>query len=756
MPDKHKFKFLNHFKSKEEEPPLLLGLTSSPSPSNAHHHQNANTSTSSNNKKIFGFFGKHDSSDSLATTSPTQTNSSDVTNTHVSSQHQIASPKPLSSRINGTTGGLPHQGNSPNSPLAVPPPPPPTITTPTPMVQHVDAAVSPAAIPHNKLVPSSSAIDLRKFFRGGKKKDLLLPHGTPQGTLSTTSSISSNTPHNNNNQQTSPLPIRGSLVSLANLINQTSSQLVQSAQQHHSYSHTANGGGTGGTGPGGILLFGSTGSPLISKYGKMGKELGSGAGGSVRLITRPSDNKTFAVKEFRPKRADESLKDYTRKCTVEYCIGSTLRHPNIIRTIDIIHELNRYFEVMEYAPIDFFTVVMSGEMTRQEINCCLKQIIEGVSYLHSLGLAHRDLKLDNCVLTTRGILKIIDFGSAVIFKYPYDQYGNSTTIHPCHGIVGSDPYLAPEVLRSSHSYNPQPVDLWSIGIIYCCMTLKRFPWKIPDPATDNSFKLYNMVDDNWHDYELSNELHKLLLQQRKLKNMIVRLNKRKKLLEKQQQQQHQTEDISPAKELDKINSELQVQTFPTPATTPSVDPSAMEEEPASSNADSNSNVRENAHEGTSIEAHGGHEDETLKSTKANSELLSGEQVEEIMQQLKQIDDKLEEFEKTKHEKKLIWQQAVNKIDVPAPEEESPDKKKKQIHGPYRLMRLLPHASRPIISRMLEVDPKKRATIEEILNNEWIKEIECCTLKLAITDDDDDDELLPGNPPHKHTIVTEGQ
>ena len=174
-------------------------------------------------------------------------------------------------------------------------------------------------------------------------------------------------------------------------------------------------------------------SPLVKKYGKIGKELGSGAGGSVKLITRPSDSKTFAVKEFRAKRSTESLKDYTRKCTAEYCIGSTLRHPNIIKTIDIIHENNRYFEIMEYAPIDFFAVVMSGEMSRTEINCCLKQIIEGVAYLHKLGLAHRDLKLDNCVITNEGILKIIDFGSAVIFKYPTNSL--VTTILFSHVMV---------------------------------------------------------------------------------------------------------------------------------------------------------------------------------------------------------------------------------------------------------------------------------------------------------------------------------
>lgn len=150
------------------------------------------------------------------------------------------------------------------------------------------------------------------------------------------------------NQIHTPPPLAGggssgpsrdqSSTALATMINQTSSQLLANAS--HSQSSNKD-------------PFTDDSSPLVQKYGKVGKELGSGAGGSVKLITRPSDSKTFAVKEFRAKRANESLKDYTRKCTAEYCIGSTLKHPNIIKTIDILHENNRYFEIMEYAPIDF-------------------------------------------------------------------------------------------------------------------------------------------------------------------------------------------------------------------------------------------------------------------------------------------------------------------------------------------------------------------------------------------------------------------
>lgn len=160
---------------------------------------------------------------------------------------------------------------------------------------------------------------------------------------------------------------------------------------------------------------------LEAKYGKFGKVLGSGAGGSVRLLKRSSDGVTFAVKQFREKHSWESEKDYSKKVTAEFCIGSTLHHGNIIETMDIIQENHRWFEVMEYAPYDLFATVMTGKMTREEIACSFLQIVNGVSYLHSMGLAHRDLKLDNVVISEHGIMKIIDFGSATVFRYPFEN-----------------------------------------------------------------------------------------------------------------------------------------------------------------------------------------------------------------------------------------------------------------------------------------------------------------------------------------------
>ncbi|CEP21576.1 hypothetical protein BN1211_1706 [Cyberlindnera jadinii] len=161
-------------------------------------------------------------------------------------------------------------------------------------------------------------------------------------------------------------------------------------------------------------------SELVEKYGIPGKMLGEGAGGSVNVVQR-SDGKLYAVKKFRPKNDRESDADYSKKVTSEFCVGSTLHHENVIETLDMLQEGMTFLVVMEFAPYDFFTIVMSGLMTKHEIHCCFKQIVSGTAYLHGMGLAHRDLKLDNCVVNKSGIIKLIDFGSAVVFKYPYEN-----------------------------------------------------------------------------------------------------------------------------------------------------------------------------------------------------------------------------------------------------------------------------------------------------------------------------------------------
>ncbi|SCV05857.1 LANO_0H16710g1_1 [Lachancea nothofagi CBS 11611] len=457
---------------------------------------------------------------------------------------------------------------------------------------------------------------------------------------------------------------------------------------------------------------------LAQKYGKLGKILGSGAGGSVRVITRPSDGATFAVKEFRPRRANELVKDYAKKCTAEFCIGSTLHHPNIIETLDIFSDAkqNKYYEVMEYCPIDFFAVVMSGKMTRGEINCCLRQLTEGVKYLHGMGLAHRDLKLDNCVMSIDGVLKLIDFGSAVVFKYPFDS-----NVTMAHGIVGSDPYLAPEVMTSTKCYDPQYVDIWSIGIIYCCMMLKRFPWKTPKDSDDN-FRLFCLPDDVEHDYVQSAIEHETLMKQRR-------------------QEKHKARKL---KEEGLIMEKMSEHKVPNHEKETSVQPSRWE-----------NGHMESEHEGLNdklSEVQISHPETPLEG--ASKQEIVTDQAIAHNKPKEQSDSKPEE---TLHNKKPDDQPSAKdeQVQPPSPRGEQQIQQKKPrehgkgkrvMHGPYRLLRLLPHASRPIMSKILMIDPQQRATVEDLYNDPWFSSIPYCTK-------DAKKKIIRGAG-HSHTIVCE--
>ena len=221
-------------------------------------------------------------------------------------------------------------------------------------------------------------------------------------------------------------------------------------------------------------------------YCDMDEILGYGSGGCALLVKRVKDNKIFVAKEFRKRKNNEKERDYIKKIRAEYCIGSVLDHNNIVKTIEIIfnESTSKISEILEYCEFDLFSIVISNKMSYEETCCCFKQILTGVQYLHSIGIAHRDLKLDNCVINKAGIVKIIDFGAATIFSY---QDATSYLIESS-GVVGSDPYLAPEVYIFDN-YDPRPVDIWSLAIVFVCMISKKFPWQSPR-LNDKSFKLF--------------------------------------------------------------------------------------------------------------------------------------------------------------------------------------------------------------------------------------------------------------------------
>ncbi|KMU87927.1 nitrogen permease reactivator protein [Coccidioides immitis H538.4] len=298
-------------------------------------------------------------------------------------------------------------------------------------------------------------------------------------------------------------------------------------------------------------------------------------------------------------------KEYAKKVTAEFCIGSTLHHGNIIETLDILHENNSWYQVMQYAPYDLFA---------------------------SWELADRDLKLDKRGVNRSRNHEVNDSGKCSL----------------C--IVGSDPYLAPEVYEEKKKYDPRATDIWSLAIIFCCMSLRRFPWKQPR-ITDNSYKLF----------------------------------------------------VSP----------------PSPGTpVPDGPPREVGRPRPRSTADLAS------------------VDKEWRSDRGRSPVSrhhhrhgSGgiyPQSDPAARDLKKNENHPPNNTSSLSEQPTTAPKATN----PPPSQQSQShggsgQRQEVIKGPWRLLRLLPRESRQIIGRMLKVNPRERATLEEVLSDEWVRSSEIC-------------------------------
>ncbi|KAG0366181.1 serine/threonine-protein kinase HAL4/sat4 [Gamsiella multidivaricata] len=169
----------------------------------------------------------------------------------------------------------------------------------------------------------------------------------------------------------------------------------------------------------------------------------------------------------------ESLKLYMRRLTSEFCIASSLKHTNVIKTMDLLQiHGDTYSEVMEYcAGGDMHSLIASANtLGEAESNCFFSQLVYGVAFLHSMGVVHRDLKPENLLLTSDGCIKIADFGNSEVFRMPWEKKVRSSA-----SIRGTGPFIAPEEFTNK-TFDARKVDMWACGIIYMCMRLGRYTW----------------------------------------------------------------------------------------------------------------------------------------------------------------------------------------------------------------------------------------------------------------------------------------
>ncbi len=235
------------------------------------------------------------------------------------------------------------------------------------------------------------------------------------------------------------------------------------------------------------------------------KEIGKGASSTVRIMVRRKEKNScqYAVKEFRKRSLKESQEEYVRKVKSEYTIAKSLTHPNVVQTVRLCTHHGKWNHVMEYCQQgELFSLVDRRYFKLEDKYCIFKQLLRGVGYLHDHGIAHRDIKLENLLMTDDGHIKITDFGVSEVFSGDHPGLAASRGLcgqrmRECRksspGICGSLPYIAPEVSAKETEYDPTKQDVWSCAILFLTLMHNGNPWR----SVNKNERNYALFLEGW-------------------------------------------------------------------------------------------------------------------------------------------------------------------------------------------------------------------------------------------------------------------
>ena len=156
--------------------------------------------------------------------------------------------------------------------------------------------------------------------------------------------------------------------------------------------------------------------------------------------------------------------------------ASALNHPSIVTVHDVGEHEGRPFIVMEWVEGKTLRQILSGKRVDPVLVAdCARQMASALAAAHAAGLVHRDLKPENVVLRDDGILKILDFGLALVHRH--ETSSERETLQ--QGLAGTIPYMAPE--QFCEGPLSAACDAFALGIILYEMTTGRHPFLAPSP-----------------------------------------------------------------------------------------------------------------------------------------------------------------------------------------------------------------------------------------------------------------------------------
>lgn len=222
------------------------------------------------------------------------------------------------------------------------------------------------------------------------------------------------------------------------------------------------------------------------------KKIGHGASGDVFLVLNRFTNVKFACKVVRK---DATIND-AKSMSTEIEIMKRIRHTNIVAMYELYQSPRCIWLILEYINGGDLRnhLANSSEYTEVIAASYMKHIMLAIHYMHSLGIVHRDLKLDNVlrqVVNDASVMKVADFGLSALVRIGEDGYDAEVSekrkdYRALRDMWGTKEYFAPEVI--SQAYGPQ-ADMWSLG----CVMYEMLSGKLAFPYRDRSAELYSRI-----------------------------------------------------------------------------------------------------------------------------------------------------------------------------------------------------------------------------------------------------------------------
>jgi serine/threonine protein kinase len=162
-------------------------------------------------------------------------------------------------------------------------------------------------------------------------------------------------------------------------------------------------------------------------------------------------------------------------------------HPNVMGQIECISDSNHFYSVMNFSNGGelYDLVDANGKLSEVQARHYFAQMLEGLEHLQNIGVCHRDMSLENMLVTRDGNCKIIDLGMCL--RCPVDSDGNSLPIPP-QGACGKRNYISPESLANKDPFIGPLVDIWALGVILFILLTGVPPVETSSPL-DPRFRL---------------------------------------------------------------------------------------------------------------------------------------------------------------------------------------------------------------------------------------------------------------------------